>query len=82
MVSESEDVGGASKRKGGAVLDGLHPADGPSSFQECRSPGPSAQFGPLHGPGLPAERPPDGAQEIPGREETVANEAARGTNKD
>ena len=26
-------------------------------FQEFRLPGPSAQLGPLHGPGLPAERP-------------------------
>ena len=49
-------------------------------FQEFRLPGPSAQLGPLHGPGLPAERPPARAQEIPGREETVAGEAAGETN--
>ena len=35
---------------------------------------------PLNGPGLPVERPSDGAQEIPGREETVAGEAAGETN--
>ena len=64
------------------VLDGLHPGDGPPSFQERRSPGPLAQLGPIHGPGLPAELPPDGAQEIPGRKETVAGEATGGTNKD
>ena len=51
-------------------------------FQEFRLPGPSAQLGPLHGPGLPAERPPDRAQEIPGREETVAGEATMGINED
>ena len=81
-MSVSEDVGGASERKGGAVPDGLHPGDGPPSLQECRRPGPSAQLGPLHGPGLPAESPPDRAQEIPGREETVACEAAGETNAD
>ena len=80
VVSVSEEVGDASKMKGGAVPDGLHPGDGPPSFQERRSPGPSAQLGPLHGPGLPAKRPPDGAQEIPGREKTVASEAAGETN--
>ena len=36
----------------------------------------------IHGPGLSAECPPDGAQEIPGREETVAGEAAGRTNED
>ena len=82
MVLESEDVGDAPKGTVGAVPDGLHPGDGPPSFQERCSPGPSAQLGPLHGPGLPAERPPDGAQEIPGREETVAGEAAGETNAD
>ena len=40
------------------------------------------KLGPLHGPGLPAERPPDGAQEIHGREKTVAGEAAGETNAD
>ena len=44
VVSGSEDVGGASKRKGGAVPDGLHPGDGPPSFQERRRLGPSAQL--------------------------------------
>ena len=82
LVSGSKDVGDASKSKGGAVPDGLHPGDGLPYFQERRSPGLSAQLGPLHGPGFPAERPPDGAQEIPGREETVAGEATGGTNKD
>ena len=78
-----EDMGGAPKGKVCAVPDGLHPGDGPPSFQERRSPGPSAQLGPLHGPELSAERPPpDGAQEIPGRAETVAGEAAEGTNTD
>ena len=81
-MSGSEDVGDDSKRKGGAVLDVLHPGDGTPSFQECCRPGPSAQLGPLHGPGLPDERPPDGAQVIPGQEETVAGEAAGGTNAD
>ena len=82
MVLGSEDVGDDPKGKGGAVPDGLHPGDGPPSFQGRRSPGPLAQLGPLHGPGLSAEHPPDGAQEIPGREETVASEAAEGTNED
>ena len=35
---------------------------------------------PLNGPGLPVERPSDGAQEIPGREETVAGQAVGETN--
>ena len=52
------------------------------SLQERRSLGPSAQLGPLHGPGLSAKRPPDGAQEILGREEAVAGEATAGTNTD
>ena len=82
VVSESEDVGDAPKGKGGAVPDGLHPGDGPPSFQERCSQGPSAQLGPLPGPGLSSERPPDGAQEIPRREETVAGEAAGRTNED
>ena len=60
-------TGGALERKGGAVPDRLHPGDGPRSLWEFCRPGPSAQLGPLPGPGLPAERPPDGAQEIPGR---------------
>ena len=47
-----------------------------------RSPGTSAQLGPLHVPGLSAERPPGRAKEIPGREETVASEAAEGPNTD
>ena len=76
----SEDVGDASKRKGCAFPNGLHTGDEPLSFQECRRPGPSAQLGPLYGPGFPAERLPDGAQEIPVREETVADEAAGVTN--
>ena len=75
-------MGGALERKIGAVPDGLHPGDGPPSLQECCCPGPLAQLGPLHGPRLPAERPPDGAQEIPGREETVAGEASGETNTD
>ena len=50
--------------------------------QDVVRPGPLAQLGPLHGPGLPAESPPDRAQEIPGREETVACEAAGETNAD
>ena len=82
MVSGLEDVGDDPKGKGDTVPDGLHHGDGLLSFQERRSPGPSAQLGPLHGPGLSAERPPDGAQEIPGREETVAVEATKGTNED
>ena len=67
MVSVLADVGDASEWKGNAVPDGLHPGDGPPSLWECRYPGPSAQLRPLHGPGLPAERPPDRAQEVPGR---------------
>ena len=62
-------------------MTGSQYRDAPS-FQESRSPGPLAQLGPLHGPGLPAGRPPDRAQEIPGREETVAGEAAEETNED
>ena len=82
MVLGSEDMGDAPKVKEGAVPDGLHPGDGPPSLQERRSPGPSAQLGPLHGPGLSDERPTEGAQYIPGREETVAGEAVKGTNTD
>ena len=82
VVSGSEDLGDAPKGKGGAVPDGLHPGYGPPSLQELSSPGPSAQLGPLHGPGLSTERSPDGAQEIPGWEETVAGEAVMGTNTD
>ena len=34
VVPGSEDVGDDQKGKGGAVLDGLHPGDGPPSLQE------------------------------------------------
>ena len=60
MVSVPEDVGDDQKGKGGAVPDGLHPGDGPPAPQECRRPGPSAQLGPLHGPGVYTKRTPDG----------------------
>ena len=53
-----EDVGDDPKGKEGAVPDRLHPGDGPPSLQERRSPGPSAQLGPLHVPGLYIKRPP------------------------
>ena len=82
MVSVPEDVGDAPKGEGGEVPDGLHPGDAQPSLQERRRPGPSAQLGPLHGPGLSAKRPPDGTQAILGREEAVAGEAAAGTNTD
>ena len=52
----------------------------PRPRQQCRRPGPSARLGPLYGPGLPAKRLTDGAQEISGKEETVAGEAAGETN--
>ena len=81
-MSVLEDVGDDPKGKGGVVPDGLHPGDGQPSFQERRSPGPSAKLGPLYGPGLSAECPPYGAQEMPGREEMVAGEASEGTNTD
>ena len=67
VVSGLEDVGDTPKGKGDAVPDGLHPGDGPPSLQERRRPGSSAQLGPLHGPGLSAERPSNRAQEIPGQ---------------
>ena len=82
VVSVSEEVGDASKMKGGAVPDGLHPGDGPPSFQVRHSPGPLAQLGPLHGPGLPTEFPPEGEQAVHWRKETVAGEAAGETNED
>ena len=82
MVSGPADVGNAQEGKVGAVLDGLHPGDGPPSLQECHRPGPSAQLGPLHGPGLSAKRTPDGDEAIPGRAETVAGEATSKTNED
>ena len=82
VVSGPEDVGDAPKGEGGEVLDGIHPGDGHPSLQERRRPGPSAQLGPLHGPGMSAERPPDGTQAKLGREEAVASEAAAGANTD
>ena len=81
-MSGPADVENAQEGKGGAVPDGLHPGDGPPSLQECHRPGPSAQLGPLHGPGLSAERTPDGDEAIPGRAETVAGEATGKTNED
>ena len=39
--------------EGGAVPDGLHPGDGPSSFQEHFRPGPLAQLGSLLDPWVP-----------------------------
>ena len=36
----------------------------------------------LHGPGLSAERTPDGDEAIPGREEMVVGEATGKTNED
>ena len=69
-------MGDASERKGGAVTDGLHPGDGPPSLWECIRPGTSAQLGPLYGPGLPAKRLPNGAQEVFRGKEAVSDEAA------
>ena len=82
MVSRPADVGNAQEGEGVAVPDGLYPEDGPPSLQECHRPGPSAQLGPLHGPGLSAERTPDGDEAIPGRTEMVAGEATSKTNED
>ena len=81
MVSGPADVGDAKEGTGGAVPDGLHPGDGPPSLQECHRPGPSAQLGPLHGPGLSDERTPVGEETIPGRAEAVAGEATGKTNE-
>ena len=75
-------MGNAQEGKGGAVPDGSHPGDGPLSLQECHRLGPSAQLGPLHGPGLSAKRTPDGDEALPGRAETVAGEATSKTNED
>ena len=82
MVSGPADVGNAQEGKVGAFLDGLHPGDRSPSLQECHRPGPSAQLGPLHCPGLSAKRTPDGDEAIPGRAETVAGEATGKTNED
>ena len=43
---------------------------------------PRHNLGPLHGPGLSAERTPDGDEAIPRRAETVAGEATGKTNED
>ena len=45
------------------------------SLQECHRPGRPAQLGPLHGPGLHAERTPVGYKAIPGGAKAVAGEA-------
>ena len=82
MVLGPADVGNAQEGKVGAVPDGLHPGDGPPSLQECHRPGPSAELGPLHGPGLSAKCTPDGDEAIPGRTETVTGEATEETNAD
>ena len=76
MVSGQADVGNATEGKGGAVPDRLYPGDRTPSLRECLRPGPSAQLGQLHGPGLPAKRLPDGTQEILWGKEAVADEAA------
>ena len=60
MVSGPEYVGDDQKGKGGAVPDGLHPGDGPTAPQECRRPGPLAQLGLIHGPGMYTKCTPDG----------------------
>ena len=80
VVSGQADVGNATEGKGGAVLDRLYPGDGPPSLRECLHTGPSAQLGPLHGPGLPAKHLPDVTQEILRGKEAVAAEAADKTN--
>ena len=54
--------------------------DGPPSLRECLCPGTSEQLGPLHGPGLPAKRPPNGTQEVLRGKEAMANEAANESN--
>ena len=82
LVSGQADVGHATEGKGGAVPDRLYPGDGPPSFRECLRPGPSAQLGPLHCPGLPTKRLPDRTQEMPWGMEEVAAEAANKTDRD
>ena len=73
-------MGNATEGKGGSVPDRLYPGDGPPSLREYLLPVPSAQLGPVHGPGLPANRLPDGTQEIPRETEAVVAEAAGETN--
>ena len=80
LVSGQEDVGHAMEGKVGAVPDRLYHGDRTPSLQECLRPGPSAQLGPLHVPGLPDKRFHDGAQEIHRGAEEVAAEAANKTN--
>ena len=79
-MSEQADMGHSTEGKEGAVLDRLYPENGPPSLQECIRSVPSAQLGPLHGPGMPAKRLPDGTQEIPRGAKAVAAEAADETN--
>ena len=80
LVLVQADVGHATEGKGSAVPDKLYPGDGPPSLWECLRSGPLAQLGPLHGPGLPVKRLPDGTQEIPRGAEEVATEVADETN--
>ena len=82
MVSGPADVADDKEGTGGALIDGLHPGEGPPSLQEYHRPGPSAQLGPLHGPGLSDKCTPVGDETLPGRAEAVAGEAAGKTNED
>ena len=58
VVQGPANVGHAEEGTGGVVPDELRLRDGLPSLQECHRPRPLAQFGPLHGPGLPANHTP------------------------
>ena len=64
------------------VLDGNVPEETAVFPQDVIRPGPPAQLGPLHGPGLFAESTPVRDEAIPGRMEAVAGEATGKTIED
>ena len=58
MVEGREDVEHDLGGEGGEVPNGLHSGDILPSLLECVRPGPQAELRPLHGYGMPPQRPP------------------------
>ena len=65
MVPVREDMEHDPGGEGGEVPDGLHHGDGSPSLLKCVCTGPQAQRIPLYGPGLPPQRLPEGALQVP-----------------
>ena len=65
LVPIRENVYNGQAGEGGAIIDGLHPGNGPPSLQENVRPGPQAQLRSVHGLGLPPQQHPEGTHKVP-----------------